>query len=277
VAGCIFAAPVDHVAGTKILVAALDGGLQLTCYENKIAADSPNAMILPVPLPSLSAAGNISLINLQSVDFLFKDLRKAYPTMESLAKSRSIPANSMDKLEVTRVGSYKVSIAPTLIDLTRLDRKELPLADKVQAMLEKKYGSGFAFIVCMFQKGEPMHPMGYAAPAIGELFVPTMHEHGDAGGEADWDHEIFSLGCDRKGDDAGPSPEESMTEHPEDGSFLWVKGVAVSELRSIKELGGLLPGKLLSLQLRRKLIHGSFKNEDLTFTPSAATTMLQIM
>merc|ERR1711865_303336 len=122
----------------------------------------------------------------------------------------------------------------------------------------------------MFQKGEPMHPMGYSAPAIGELFVPTMHEHGDASGEADWDHEIFSFGCDRKGDDAGPSPEESMAENPEDGSFLWVKGEAVSELRSIKELGGLLPGKRLSLGLRRKLIHGSFKNKDLTFTPSAA-------
>lgn len=282
---CIFAAPVKNVAATKILVAPLEGGCQLTCYATTVEANSPNAMILPVPLPDPSAAEQVSLVNLQSVDFLFADLDKAFPVAKRDPNSRlkSAPkarAMKMDYLEVQRCGSFKVSIAPTLLDLKRIDRTQLPLASEVEALLQDEYGSDFGFVVCMFQKGEPMHPMGYVAPVVDDtLFVPTKHEHGDSGDKAFWDHELFSFGCGGKCegcDDAGQTPEETMKGRPGPG-MIWGPGASVPELKAVKELQALLPSKLSSLTLRRRTICGDFENKDLYFVPGAPAGMCALM
>merc|ERR1712110_250312 len=100
-------------------------------------------------------------------------------------------------------------------DLVRIDRSQLPLDERVESLLEKDYGVGFGFVVCMFQKGEPMHPMGYVSPlSDGCLFVPTKHEHGHDLSEPDWDHNIFSLGCIGRADNPGLSPNEMMRTDP---------------------------------------------------------------
>lgn len=179
---CIFARPVERVAGTCILVAPYSKGeerYQLTCYANEVAASAPNAMILPVPLPCVEAAAQIMLVNLESVADMFEQLASAMPAAEPRGLD-SDGAFHAPLLEVQRCGSFKVSIASRLQDLERIDRSQLPLQDAVGEMLQQEYGVGFGFVVCMFQKGETMHPMGYLSPLCGDsLFVPTKHEHGE--------------------------------------------------------------------------------------------------
>lgn len=274
---CIMAAPVEHVGGTRILVAPLEGNLQLTCYANEISASSPNAMILPVPLPSPESVREVSLVNLQSVDYLFTDLQKAFPKKQrkasSRSKSRSVGVPPY--LEVESCGSYKVSIAPTIADLKRIDRSQLPMTGKVCELLETDYGTGFAFIVCMFQKGEPMHPMAYISPIEDDvMFVPTKHEHGDSGDSVDWDHELYSLGCcnSSDGDDPGSSPQELLRSSP-GWDMEWKRGTPVEDLAALPALERLLPAEFLSLNLRRKTITGDFDNRDVYFAVGTAAAL----
>jgi hypothetical protein len=277
---CIFNARVERVRGTNILVAATSDGRQLTVYQNEVALprrntdgvnEVPQAMILPCPL---SAGHDVELVDLSSVEDLFTHCEKAFPFVVSRIATESrkkISASTQSYIAVQQVGGYSVSIAPTLADLRRIDPSVFKLADNVDALLGKHYAQGFGFVVCKFNEGKKMHPIGYIHPRAdndpNKLFVPTRHEHGDDhGSEPDWDHKIFSLCCDSE---SGQTPKETaaatestLREDQElmKGNIRLFLDSSFSTLRSL--VHNVIPEKFV---LRRQVIQGSHANEDLWF------------
>lgn len=267
------------MSGTNILVAATSDGRQLTVYQNEVALPSrnrdgvdrvPQAMILPCPL---SDGQKVELVDLSSLEHLFKHCSSAFPFVVTINNSRGLVLKSTalaSSLAVHQVGSYSVSIAPTLADLRRVDPSVFKLADNVDALLAKHYARGFGFVVCKFNEGKKMHPIGYIHPRPtndpNRLFVPTRHEHGEDHGSApDWDHNIFSLCCDS---DSGQTPKETAVAKSANlGPDQELRsgnmndfGVSFVTLRNL--IHNVLPDKFV---LRRQEIKGHHENEDLWF------------
>eukprot|EP00747_Dinoflagellata_sp_TGD_P186437 gnl/TRDRNA2_/TRDRNA2_43455_c0_seq1.p1 gnl/TRDRNA2_/TRDRNA2_43455_c0~~gnl/TRDRNA2_/TRDRNA2_43455_c0_seq1.p1 ORF type:complete len:502 (-),score=83.96 gnl/TRDRNA2_/TRDRNA2_43455_c0_seq1:61-1371(-) len=208
-------------------------------------------MILPVPSGAIQVL-DLSK-NAKTGKDLFTDLKRGFPKIE-YPQPRSRCMKSMDrgidnrKLVVKSVGSYFVSVAPTFADLARIDPATFKVPNNIQEVLMKNYGGGtqdlpdFSFVICRFKTAEVSpHPIGYIHERMpgenGLLFCPTRHAHGNGsedaglrkmmrslvggggGGEhehADWDHDIYSWGCDkliasstsRKSLDGGETPIE---------------------------------------------------------------------
>ena len=211
------------VAGTKIFVAALADGRQLTVYENTVRQDGVadgSAMVLPVP------AGAVTFLDLSNAA-LFYELRRSFPTameiMEPEEEEEDMPFEMFDdgaKLVVRDVGSYRVSLAPCLSDLRRIDPDTFTVPPTIEQLLSTHYGGGrggapasyadeigeFSFVVCRFKDAQvDPHPIGYVHERLedGRLFVPTRHAHGrddtGEGAHADWDHDIYTWGVQKLG------------------------------------------------------------------------------
>ena len=215
---CIFVQEVKHVAATKIFVAPLPDGRQITIYMNSASTAVPNAMILPVP-----TGQPITLLDCSKLSSLFKTLESVFPTYEEEDGEDCCSEDDLldNALKVFRVGDYDVSLAATLGDLQRIDASIFKVADGIEHLLSHRYGNGYSFVVCKMINGSVGDsPVGYiSAPAKpGKLlFVPTVHGHDGSGGEDvdDWDHQIFSVGCklNNEGhdfDNAGESVSERI-------------------------------------------------------------------
>jgi len=292
---CIFNRPVLKVAGTKIFVSRTCDNRQLTIYQNYVTAhfdpsskgrenkahlqkalqqieqqtkgSDSNAMILPFP------AGKVDLVDLSAYPTLFVDCKNCFPVSETIKlKTRGRKKKNSSHLEVLSCGSYNVSIAPTLEDLSRIDPSVFTLADNVGKLLEKHYDQGFGFLVCCFKENGEKHPLGYIHSPLpdssgkhpdGLLFVPTRHEHGGHGdeGEADWDHEIYSVNT-LDSEQAGQSIEE-VREDLEKKKTLQQEIVVKNQLENVLKK---LPVQLVKVDMfRRKTIVGEHENKDLLF------------
>ena len=225
------------VAGTKVFVAALADGRQLTVYENAVAQEKVTegaAMVLPVPLGHVKFldfsegaeqaqadaayyasfySGDLFLVPTEggSTDHpLFKALRSSFPTLtdrrarepereeeeEDMGFDISAGFDDDAKLVVRDVGSYRVSLAPCLSDLKRIDPQTFVVPPAIEQLLSTHYSGGrepgesgiyedeagdFSFVVCRFKDADvPPHPIGYVHERLadGRLFVPTRHAHG---------------------------------------------------------------------------------------------------
>lgn len=188
---CIMASPVKSVSGTKIFVGAdSTASRQLTIYSMSVQLQgSQNAMILPVPI-SMESADSIEMGDMtQNPDF-FDPLTEAFEE-----RSRSMAMNSKGILSVQKVGSYDVSIVPSVEDVKRLSAS-FKLSSDTENVLRAHCPLGYAFVVAQLNQSGPFHPLAYTAPLIGRrLFIPTRHAHGEAPGEKpSWDHQIFYQG-----------------------------------------------------------------------------------
>ena len=100
-------------------------------------------------------------------------------------------------LEVHSVGAYSVSIAPTLLDLRRIDPKVFKVSKGIDNVLGTDYSTGFSFVICCISgKSVKSHPIAFthAMPSENQLFVPTKHAHnGEAEMISDWDHELYTV------------------------------------------------------------------------------------
>ena len=227
----------EKVAGTKIFVAPLANGRQLTLYENIVNLDKASdgsAMILPVP------AGMIEVLDLSRIkqsdglpnSNIFEEMKRAYPQLVyPKTKGQRLIVNSVKVsnkvLVVKTVGSYFVSVAPRLEDIQKIDPTTFKVPTSILKVLTKHYGGDkgqlFSFVICRFRAAsvEP-HTIGYIHERLldsdGLLFCPTKHAHGNGSEEksissilydmrkafqkwrnfGDWDHEIYSWGCERK-------------------------------------------------------------------------------
>lgn len=175
---CIVQGDVETVANTQILVSPLAAGQQLTVYANQVSlGEESGAMILPVP------EGKVEPLDLSEQTGLFTELEELWPKMRSLnIMSRDLNENSNsldDTLEVFEVGSYQVSIIPTIEDFNRIDKSVFELHDDVQGCLREHYETRFSFVLCQLVKEKAYHPFGYIHSRLDDntLFIPTRHFH----------------------------------------------------------------------------------------------------
>ena len=204
---CILLGEIHRVSKTKLFVLSnKDKTRQMTFYSNVVGTPEENMMILPVP-----GDGRIELHN---IDYktMFGDLKRSvtslyrdpfsYGMTRSLAATASIPR---DALEVFNHGSYLVSIAPHLEDLSRLDETVFDFPPELFHFFRKHYTREFSYICCVLKSGtQEYEPLCYSHPlhSSGRLFVPTLHYHKHGGqvhtDSADWDHMIYSVGTEEK-------------------------------------------------------------------------------
>ena len=180
---------VHHVANTKILVAPMRRGHQLTVYQNQVNMTNPTAMILPFPYGNKGA----KLIDLSSYPQIFDDLSQVFVQFEYLTNSYGSRGVSRGMIAVHQIGSYSVSIVPTINDFERLQNQVFGLDPNLFEMLKGKYPDHAGYIVCLMNQNAKFHPIAYVTrrPQAQQLFVPTYHYHGHVETHPDWDHEIY--------------------------------------------------------------------------------------
>jgi hypothetical protein len=307
---CIFAHEVKVVRDTRILVGPASKGRQVTVYENAVEVvggyyttgrkdgpreemkgaaakraelakverkrlESANAMILPCPHDEDSLP--IELLDLSGDGFRFATLEECFPRgiskYGSKGKAAKYEADCEEEgtLEVLEVGAYSVSVAKTLKDLKRVDRSVFSLSPDVDQLLGRRYGTGFAFVICAFdasRKLEP-HPVAYvhSRPATDRLFVPCVHEHGHAhageGGKERFDHLIYSLSTSVQ-TMGGSTPEETLAalKRQKDVKVVPAHLTLTGALLTSRVLFPLLAGSAAQ-SVRRLELRGMYPNEDL--------------
>ena len=181
---CLISTEIQNVSKTKILVAPnFDKTRQLTVYSNFVNNISEsNAMVLPVPNPN-----SIQFIDLSKYANLFEDCAECFYNPARL-QSFGITTNSYntrdDKpLEVFNVGSYQVSLAKSLEQISRVDSRVFKLSPGLKQTLEMFYYQPYwGFIICKLARGaESYHPFGYSHDIIdNKIYIPTRHYHQEA-------------------------------------------------------------------------------------------------
>lgn len=165
-------------------------------------------MILPVP------TGGEDTIELHTISYasLFTDLKNSVESLNrpelyanSFSRSLSASFSPRDTLEIFDHGSYRVSIAPQLEDLLRLDMSVFNLTPELYHFFGRHYNREFSFLCCILKSGlHSYEPLCYSHPmhSSGRLFVPTLHYHVHDGHvdteDADWDHLIYSTNTSEK-------------------------------------------------------------------------------
>lgn len=181
---CLISTEIQKVSKTKILVAPnFDKTRQLTVYSNFVnnISDS-NAMVLPVPLPN-----SVQFIDLRGYPNLFEDCAgcfyNPYRSKSLNFSTNSYNARDDKPLEVFNVGSYQVSLAKSLEQISRVDTRVFKLSSGLKQTLEMFYYQPYwGFIICKLAKGaESYHPLGYSHDIIdNKIYIPTRHYHQEA-------------------------------------------------------------------------------------------------
>lgn len=201
---CMFSRPVKHVARTKILASALDGGRQALVYAMDVSLGEELAMVLPVPVPRGSAEDALSFVDLSGYAGFFDDLEKAFPPallMASRSKGFGAP-QSAPTLVVHEVGDFDASFVPKRADFARLDAR-FRLPDAIWGALGRYDDWGFAVFKLRPKRGflglsiktQSVHPMAFVFPSREPeaLYFPTVHVHdGALPSTAHFDHHLYA-------------------------------------------------------------------------------------
>jgi hypothetical protein len=182
---CLISTEIQKVSKTKILIAPNHNKTrQLTVYSNFVNNISEsNAMVLPVPKPN-----SIQFIDLSEYSNLFEDCASCFYNPYK-SKSLNFSTNSYNSrgddkpLEVFNVGSYQVSLAKSLEQISRVDTRIFKLSEGLKQTLEMFYYQDYwGFIICKLAKGsETYHPFGYSHDIIdNKIYIPTRHYHQEA-------------------------------------------------------------------------------------------------
>lgn len=177
---CLISREIESVSNTKILVAPNQNNTrQLTVYSNQVlnVSDS-NAMVLPVPLPQ-----TLEFIDLSDYKNLFEDCNKCFYNNNRLRSNKvSNSYNTKDNklLQVFNIGSYKVSVAMNLDQISRVDSKVFKLSPGLSKTLQTFYYQKYwGFIICKLNSGpELYHPIAYSHQIIdSKIYIPTRYYH----------------------------------------------------------------------------------------------------
>jgi hypothetical protein len=180
---CLISTEIEKVSKTKILVAPNSNSTrQLVVYSNYVNnVSESNAMVLPVPNPQ-----TVKFIDLTGYKNLFEDCASCFYSPYGLKSSTlNYSTNSYntrdDKpLEVFNVGSYKVSLAMNLEQISRVDPRVFVLSPGLKQTLEMFYYQPYwGFIICKLNSGpETYHPLAYSHQIIdSKIYIPTRHYH----------------------------------------------------------------------------------------------------
>ena len=179
---CMFNDTVDDVSSTN-LFACLDTTRtrQLLIYSNNVDNKiQSNAMVLPVPHPD-----SVVFHDMTTVSNFFLDLQKCFYKLPSRGYDSlgwmGANVSKSEKLEVYDVGSYFVSIVPSVNDFSRLQSEtfNFQLSINLKKILVN-YDSVFGFLVCQLKIGNIEYkPLAYSHRLFNsnELFYPTFHYH----------------------------------------------------------------------------------------------------
>lgn len=182
---CIFASPVKSVRATSIFIGRLH---DRQCVVYAMAVElrgGGNAMILPVH----ADAGDIALLDLSDVPQFFEPLAELFTPPQP--RSLSYKSVSRSTLQVQKVGSYDVSVVPSVSDISRLNADVFNVAPSTARTLAIHY-PGCALVVAVLRDSGAFHPLAYTHPRIRDVdFVPTRHAHGDGNERPLWDHAIY--------------------------------------------------------------------------------------
>ena len=138
-----------------------------------VAARSPVAMILPLPVPPRPGDDALRFIDMKGYPRFFHDLDAAFPAL-ALAASRggfgaSGVAPERPTLTVHEVGDFVASFVPSLADFDRLDAR-FRLSDAVWEALPIYADYGFA----VFQLKD-LGPGGWLRRLFGRAAARTIH------------------------------------------------------------------------------------------------------
>jgi hypothetical protein len=253
---CCFNLPIDHVYSTRIFVGAREGS-QITVYAAALVGQRIE-MVLPV---RTRGAREVEFIDMKAYPEFFTDCERAMTVgsrAPMTAASKAMPP-SADYLPVEQVGDYKVSFAPSWVDLDRADPRVFRLSERLKAVLTAHYPtSEYGFVIYKPDHSGEMHPLAYRHPVESNapLFVPTRHEHGHDG-PPDWDHYIYHQAAA----DHVPSDEARQGFAPAGEVF-----------RGKQQQGKPVPRELdLDQPLRKLVRRQSYQNGDLEFHASSSS------
>jgi hypothetical protein len=239
---CIILGEVNRVSKTKLFVLPNEANTrQMTFYTNIVGTPETNLMILPVP-----HADTVELHRIDSKD-LFHALKASVQSTyrsprHGMSRSFALSASltPRETLEIVDHGSYRVSIAPGLEDLLRLDLHVFDLQPEMIDFFARHYTSEFGYICCVLKAGEKEYePLCYshALHSSGKLFVPTLHYHNHGGRvhteDADWDHLIYSVGTTERanlGFTSNYNNEVNWKKFPKEFQKLQVSSVRCAKL-----------------------------------------------
>lgn len=180
---CLISTEIESVSNTKILVAPNHNNTrQLVVYSNIVnnVSGDFNAMVLPVPLPQ-----TLKFIDLSTYANIFEDCAKCFynpyrSKSANLYFSNSNNSRDDKPLQVFNVGSYKVSVAMNLEQVSRADKKIFRLSEGLSQVLSTFYYQPYwGFIICKLNSGpESYHPLAYSHQIIdNKIYIPTRHYH----------------------------------------------------------------------------------------------------
>jgi hypothetical protein len=179
---CLFTGDVTHVSDTNIFARGADDR-QILVYSMDYAADSPLAMVLPIPVVPGSPEGALRFISLENCGDLFGELRNGFRSEEEqmLGDARDMLGGVTEAprtLEVLQVGAFEASFVPRPEDFGRLDER-FRLPAEIWLELKHYRDWGFAVFKLKETRRAHAHPMAFDFPRRdpSRLFFPTLHLH----------------------------------------------------------------------------------------------------
>ena len=266
---CCFAQAILKVSDTFIFGRLTDTGTQFLAYEMKYESETPNAMILPLPVETPAQEDSVRFIDLSGYEEFFGDLAKAFPYIPNRSIGCAMmPTDSMSKsaLEIHQVGNFVASFVPTVDDFDRLD-KQFMIHKETWSKIPEYSNYGFAVFQLNDLIGKP-HPMAFEfRTRSNQIFFPTVHIHdGEVHTHEEFDHQLF---MQHAGFDSVVGKYDGP--HRTDSSTGAVRSNDVANMCcNCEKSKGLIAPDLL---VHRVSLNGNLPNKDTTFYSSGSPTV----
>lgn len=216
---CCFSAKTE-VHGTTIFARMVKPGTEVLAYQMTYSAETPTAMILPIPVVLPAREDSLRFKSLKEYPTFFDDLARGFPEIQRHSRgAKSAPpeqaAASAAPLAVHEVGDFVASFVPSVADFSRVDARfaiKKDVWDKIPAY--KDYG--FAVFQLKELKGSP-HPIAFEFDSRFDstIYFPTVHIHDGSVHEKDeFDHALYlqaGVADQHAGDYEGPDAIDAAT------------------------------------------------------------------
>jgi hypothetical protein len=268
---CCFAQQVRDVSNTQIFARLSKPGSQYLVYKMNYVSDTPNAMILPLPVAQPAVEDAVRFIALDGYERFFDDLSLGFPALRSMRSlwDRALPVaaapdSAAPQLKVHEIGSFIASFVPTLEDFDRLDPQfVIPRSswEKIPYYLDY----GFAVFQLKTLAGS-VHPIAleFATRWSDRIFFPTVHIHdGEVHALEDFDHTLYLQNAawdEVVGRYQGPQEVDPGTRFVRSQS-------AADRFASVERSEGILAPEML---IHRKQVFGRQPNSDIVVPATVA-------
>jgi len=176
---CCFAQPVLFVGSTRIFCRPTNRQTQFVVYQMEYQSETPNAIILPLPVKLPSTEQDIRFIDLSENDDFFEELATAFPYIHRLSigcSSGPATTDAAAELTVHSVGSFIASFVPRVSDFDRL-APQFAIPSETWGKITEYADYGFVVFQLAELSGKP-HPMAFEFPSrTKDVFFPTVHIH----------------------------------------------------------------------------------------------------